>query len=80
MKAIEFFGRQKYLKALNGEVSIDQPHQRADEKEQNQNLDGVVKKEVDGGAQMRIRLQRQQLIRDPIHQGLQIVVERHQQR
>ena len=51
MKSIETMTDEIVPQSLDGEISVDNAHDAADEKQQNQNLDAVIDEEVDGTAQ-----------------------------
>ena len=47
LQSVETVAHEIVPQPLNGEISIDHPHEAADEKEQQQNLDAVIDEEVD---------------------------------
>lgn len=50
LQTIHTMGEQIVTQTLNGETGIDNTHEHADAKKQNQNLDGIVKEKVKGRA------------------------------
>ena len=44
---IHFMSNQIITQPFNGEIGVDNTHQHTDEKQQNKNLDSIVKEEID---------------------------------
>ena len=55
---------------VDREIGIDDSHRQADEKQQDQNFDAVVEKEIDGTSQMRVGVHPEYAVDEPVGKSL----------
>ena len=59
-------GVKEIAETVNGEIGVNDAHHGTDEKQQQQNLDAVVNKEVERGAELCFGTQTYQAVNQPI--------------